>query len=257
MKDQNSSNKKLQFALMQLLLDFDTYCKKHSLKYILAWGSTLGAVRHKGFIPWDDDLDVAMDLSDYKKLCELLKNDSNQTFTLQTHETESYYFNGFAKIRSKNTYIKEERINVDYKYNGIFIDVFPLEYNFSSLNLVSHVLYKPLFLLVGYPIHKYPIISMLANVYYGFVVLMNKIFRTISKSLKCKYYTYSYGTNCFTYKNRLKKSYIEDTINVEFEGYEFPIPREYDEYLKITYGDYMTLPKEKDRVSQHILELKL
>ena len=112
---------------IEMLDAFDTVCKKYGLRYSLAYGTLLGAVRHKGFIPWDDDLDIMMPREDYQRLFEIWSKEVDSEYFLQDYTTDTEdYVNSFAKIRKKHTdfITSEEEKTVRY-HTGIFIDIFP------------------------------------------------------------------------------------------------------------------------------------
>ena len=95
-----------QLKMLDMLLYVDAICREYNLKYWLAYGTLLGAVRHHGFIPWDDDLDISMDYTDYVKLRRILKNNSEK-YVFQDHSTDPYYYNVYGKVRDRVSHIEE------------------------------------------------------------------------------------------------------------------------------------------------------
>lgn len=122
-----NSKRNLQLKLLEMAKYIDKLCRENDIEYYLAYGSCLGAVRHKGFIPWDDDFDIAMTLENYNKFCEVCKTQlDTETYFLQNLETEPNYYLSFAKLRNIKTVLIEERnkdANITY---GVYIDIFPL-----------------------------------------------------------------------------------------------------------------------------------
>ena len=119
-----TERKKIWAIELDLLIKFDKVCQKYGFKYWLAYGSLLGAVRHKGFIPWDDDLDVMMPREDYDSFIKLSSEFENPYF-LQTHETDKGYYYSFAKLRNSNTTAVSKMFAFEKWNQGIFLDIFP------------------------------------------------------------------------------------------------------------------------------------
>ena len=118
--------RKQQLVMLDMLVYFDSVCKENNITYWLSSGNLLGAVRHNGFIPWDDDVDVMMMRKDYIKLEKILAKDLRYNF--QTYKNDFFYTIPYAKLRDKKSEVSEHGRDKDYKYKGIFIDVFYLEY---------------------------------------------------------------------------------------------------------------------------------
>ena len=124
--------KHLQSILLLMLIEFDRVCRENDLKYYLCGGTLLGAVRHKGFIPWDDDVDVLMPRDDYEKLLALKSGIFNDDMFIESNENDSYYGHVFAKLMLPGTLNSENFTeNVKCKKN-IYIDIFPLDYTTSN-----------------------------------------------------------------------------------------------------------------------------
>ncbi len=122
---EGSDLRKKQLRMLEMLKYIDSICKKNNIKYWLSSGTCLGAVRHCGFIPWDDDVDIELMEDDYNKLIELLRNNKSEDFVIQTHQDDPNYIMDFAKLRDKRIMVKEVfGIDKSYKYQGLFIDIF-------------------------------------------------------------------------------------------------------------------------------------
>ena len=113
----------LQLLELKVLLELKRICDKHQIKYFLAWGTLLGAVRHRGFIPWDDDIDVGMLRSEYAKFLTVCNDELSQEYYLQTFESDSGYANSHAKIRLNGTEYLEPANKDILEHKGIFIEV--------------------------------------------------------------------------------------------------------------------------------------
>ena len=254
---EGSQLRKLQLRLLEMLKEFDVFCTKNNIQYTLEGGTALGAYRHKGFIPWDDDVDIAMDLMNYRKFCKLFMENPTENLRIQIHETDPLYLYGFAKIRDIHTVFHERGKAIEYKENGCFIDVFPLETAFPILIGVYHILHRPLFGLSKYPLHRHKIVTVLASCYFYFCRGIAVLFRAISKFLGSNSYSYGYGCNIYTFKWNYRKEMFKDPVNLQFEDGFFPAPGKIKEYLSIHYGDnYMELPSEEHRISHHTLSIE-
>ena len=255
----------IQLTQVEILLEFDRICKKHNLSYVLWAGSMLGAVRHKGFIPWDDDIDVALIRKDYERFLEICKTELDSSYFLQNNETEAEHVHLFSRLRKNDTYFDNEKYKKRNTHHGIFIDVFPLD-NVMPNTLVEGircsaftVFYK--FFVVGnfgvstklkFP--KRAIGYMFVN---PLALLMGKkrLIRITDKVLTFfnkKNTGYLNHLTLGTTKGRFRGFLISeadyyDVILIDFEGHTFPIPRSYDKLLRNRYGDYMKLPPEKDQ----------
>lgn len=234
--------REMQLKMVEMLKYFDNICKKHDIKYWLSSGTLLGAVRHGGFIPWDDDLDVEMFPEDYKKMCEVFSTLQSDDYVLQTHDTDSNFYRPSAKLRDKHSYIEDAYCyDLNFKYRGIFIDIFCLEPAFSGamVRLTGGFENKVLYKLAT--IKNDTLRDVLSKpLYFCLSKIIYPGLRYVSR--KC--------SDGRTYHHRLgmgfaKPRYIEDIFpigKVEFEGYEFPAPANIDRYLRVIYGDYTQLP---------------
>lgn len=119
--------RKLQETELEILLETDRICRKYEILYQLSGGTLLGAVRHKGFIPWDDDVDICMLREDYNRFLSICEKELGEKYFLQTYETDSEFFHSFARIRKNNTLALQRQYKGMDMHHGIFIDVFPLD----------------------------------------------------------------------------------------------------------------------------------
>jgi lipopolysaccharide cholinephosphotransferase len=125
---EGSDLRRMQLKMLEILDVFDHICRKHNIHYWLACGTLLGARRHGGFIPWDDDLDVYILQTDYKKLVSVLKEELPENLKVQTRETDKNYWYYFPKIRDVDSSFYDKNTETDkLNYQGIFIDIFPIE----------------------------------------------------------------------------------------------------------------------------------
>lgn len=221
-----------QLQMLEILKCVDDICRKHNIPYWLSSGTLLGAVRHGGFIPWDDDLDIEMLKEDYEKLIPILKKELPTDYILQDNTTEKDYPFLFAKVRSNKSQIKESFI---YKLQneGLYIDIFPLEKSFYCLFRLSAILYHHC--CIKFYNHKY-IFNTNRYIQTHFIF---PIFRFISKFNKTNTLRHTYGIGFLKSRN---KSDIFPLTEIEFENSLFYAPKDPDTYLKRIYGEYMRLP---------------
>lgn len=233
----------IQLRMLDILKCVDAICRKHGIKYWLSSGTLLGAVRHGGFIPWDDDLDIEMLRDDYIKLLKVLPFELPQQYVLQSYKNDCNYIYIFSKVRDLNSEIVETcGVNRGFKYNGAFIDLFPLEPSFNILAKISAVLFnRCCFNLVS---TNKVILRKLGKL--NLIFLLNCVFpffRIFSKLSNTRKIGHTFGVNF------LKKRNLDDIFPLKellFENHPFYVPNNYDSYLKNLYGDYMKIPELKD-----------
>lgn len=268
----NEELRKLQLLQLKILLEVDRICKKHTLPYFLVGGSALGAVRHKGFIPWDDDIDIGMLRENYEKFREICKSELTSEFFLQTKESDSYCALPWAKLQLNGTKRMDASTTQTSTRCGIDIDIFPfdntsknqfLQYLHSNIGWMLRGIYG---FKCGYVIlnreksMKKKIGGVICK---GIATILPK--PTVSKLMDRHFQHYnkrntSYVMNLggtYNYnKETLTKDIVENLVLLDFEGYMFPVPKEFHRYLTQVYGDdYMELPPEEKRVQHAIVEL--
>ena len=242
---------------LDILNDIADYCEKNNLRYFLSVGTLLGAIRHQGYIPWDDDIDIMMPRPDYIKL---INNYDGKYKILKPSEGMLYY----AKAYDPNT-IKYEP-DVDYKKNkpyGVDIDIFPLDGIVDDKNIVDKLYERECFLEALLRLSNQPIFLRKNP-----IKCINRIIpriigsKNIVKLIERNAMTYDYDSSDYVVRMRysphgftgaLPKE-VYDVDYAMFEGRKYPIPKGYDLWLKTFFGDdYMTLPPKEDRVT-HIFD---
>lgn len=249
---------------LDMFVEFDRVCRKHNIKYFASGGTMLGAVRHKGFIPWDDDIDVMMLRSEYDKLCAVGPSEFKHPYFFQTEYTDPGSLRGHAQLRnSETTGILKFEMNYKYKFNqGIFIDIFPLDNVPDDRNLFKQQAkdaevvqkkymkwvkwtksrYAPsknrkkesIRKIVLFLIHK-PVV-LLINYYY-------KKFENICARYNGKKTKLIGVVGVFHFREKDIK-YMEDYEEAKYVDFEFvkmPIPVRYDHALRTYFGDYMVM----------------
>lgn len=260
--------KKIQKIELEILLEFDRICRKYDIRYQLYAGTLIGAIRHKGFIPWDDDIDVSMLRSDYNKFLSVVKDELNPQYFFQTNETDPNYINKFAKIRKNGTIFMEKLVEGIDMHHGFYIDIFA----FDHIKLNTYRGKNQIWLLRTIDsFFKYRIKTRYETLEDGFEKKKAKFKYNLIKILpiskeKVEQYVLKimimFNNEETEYvadlanpgkgvleKFMLRTETLEDSIEWEFEGHKFPIPRAYDEVLTRAYGDYMKLPEVQ--VSHH------
>lgn len=255
----DEKRKKIWAVELDLLREFDRVCKKYNLKYFLVHGSLLGAIRHGGFIPWDDDIDVGMFREDYEKFMELSKNEFKEPYFLQTPYTDEGYFFSFIKLRNSRTTAVSKAFQYNSFNQGLCLDIFPLDYTekaemeerynrikkLTIQNAKYMKLSNPEFviteeerakILSTNPIETYEMIQKLAMNHYK----EPKDYLALAVWTNCEWPTYLYEM----------KDHM-DAKECEFEGMQFPVPIGYDNVLRIIFGDYMKLPSIEKRGIWH------
>lgn len=252
----------LQTIEINLLKIFINICEKRHLRYYLIGGTLLGAVRHKGFIPWDDDIDVGMPRKDYEKFLQLAPEFLPQQYFLQTYRTEIDAPWPFAKLRDNNTLYKESATAKLPVHQGLWIDIFPLDYcnlkTFWIVSLVKRMLGNRVGLrLVGPRRLSRKLLGCLSPLFcpswYKAVEWQDKLGNLYS-------WDTGYMGNFFGRYGRkeiVPSSWFKEPVYLEFEEIQVAAPTEYHKYLTHIYGDYMQLPPEEKRVSLHpVSEIK-
>lgn len=267
------SIREIQKLEYDILCYFDDICQEHHLTYFLAYGTLIGAVRHHGFIPWDDDIDVMMPRDDYYKLVEIMKNSPHDYYRLIAIETCADFTAPLPKIIDGRTkliqhYDYEEKVPL-----GVYIDIFMMD---GAKNSYEDALqwYDESFRyyrdwrvsnLALFPPGKsklYGILRYFKNIAYkrrGVEFYLNRLKENNSKYsyYECQYVsTLEVGTLPGT-KCIWPKQYFEPPVTAVFEDREFFIPNNYDAVLKSEYGDYMTLPPENMQIPHHVYSLEI
>lgn len=255
---------KYKAKLLETFDAFDIFCKKHQIKYFAAYGTLLGAVRHKGLIPWDDDIDVFMFPEDYIKFCSLKYNVEGH-YEIMDKDTDGYWLLSMAKFINTSTTLWESPAFPCI--TGMYIDIFPL-WKTNGINYVDlKKKYDDLYFGYQRVIKKYSFIECLYRFFKWdnpfellFILLFRKI---ITKKRFSEYnlfleklknqdgdYWASYD-GAYGEREILLNKWVEDITTMEFEGRKIPIPIGYHNVLTQLYGNYMKLPPIEKRISLH------
>lgn len=257
-----ASKKEHQAALVELLAEFDRVCRVLNIPYVIFAGTLLGAVRHQGFIPWDDDLDVAMLRKDYDRF--LREADSvldQEKFFLQKEFSEHWPM-FFSKLRLNNTTCLEKMHPKDPAcHQGVYMDIFPCDYACrSALGRRVQFLSSKVVIAKSLDRRGYDTDSALKKIFIAVCrFLPGNIFYKIVRGKPGSGIVHSFfGAGSTFHKNIYPEAYFRERIWGSFEGNEYPMSANYDDLLKLLYGDYMELPpQEKRKVKQHAILVDL
>ena len=265
----NIEIKKIQLEQLNILREFDHMCKKHDIKYQLMAGTLLGSVRHQGFIPWDDDIDVCLLRDDYERFIDLASKKLDPKYFLQTVKTDQNYLMQYAKIRKNNTLFLEKLSSDLDIHHGVYIDLFPLD-NIMPNTLKGAFQQKLLFMIGRMNLTRSKSICLdTENVLSKYTRLFLHYTQKLTpkrwtdnlqentammfKNDKVEYVTHlTNGATKARYdKYMMKKTEFYDLIEGDFEGFRFPIPKNYHDVLSNLFGDYRQLPPENQREPHH------
>ena len=259
--------RKMQLLELGMLKDFDRVCRKHKIKYSVLGGTMLGAVRHKGFIPWDDDADLGMLREEYEKFKNVMSELDPDICYFQDHTTDKYYRWGYGKLRRTGTeYVRIGQEHLKCK-TGIFIDVFPLDDCPQSVIgqmfqdfycfCCRKILWSEVGRIVCRGFYKYWY-SVLSLIPPSISFLLLSLYTKKSKNDKdCLVRTLCYTSiGKLYFKHSLKQRYglpkhwFKDCVEYDFENIKVMGSKDYNEVLSFWFGDYMKLPPEDQR-EQH------
>lgn len=254
--------KHLQQTLLVIMKDVDDLCKKHNIEYYLLGGSSIGAIRHKGFIPWDDDLDIVMSPKNYDKFISVCREHLNKDKYYLQVGLEDWPLN-FSKVRLKGTRLIEYGGYADVPdHMGIYLDIFKLE------NSPAGVMAQKW----QYFLAKYFLCYQLASRTFEGAGAKKKLMMFLSFPLRIKWLRdlirrkiESYGDDTeyygsFYFRTRFKtaftkKSVFGKPVYMPFEDIMLPVEEKYDEYLTQMFGDYMTPPPPEKQVGLHLIDV--
>lgn len=238
-----------QLKQLQILEEIDKICKRHQIEYWLDGGSLLGAVRHGGFIPWDDDIDIAMALEDEKRFEEVAIKELPNWLFLQTPQVEPASKEPITKIRDVNSLYIEQGDNFSCQYTkGIFVDIFPFvdypDVPRKWIKVLTKGISKSYSIL--HHTHTYSLRSFAEFFWFGAKYLLYnmvwKILTLVGKKTRCSDVPYLNGRGV-----SFDKKAIKPLGSIMFEGKEFSAPCNPESYLTDLYGDYMTIPPVEKR----------
>ncbi|ORO50459.1 phosphorylcholine transferase LicD [Streptococcus oralis] len=246
------------------ILDFiDSFCKEHGINYCINYGTLIGAIRHKGFIPWDDDIDLSMTRENYEKFIQLF-SEKQSRYKLLSLETDDQYFNNFIKIVDPTTKIIDTRNTKTYD-SGVFIDIFPMD-TFNDTKVVDICYKLESFKLLSFSKHK--------NIVYGdskLKDLIRTLFWLLLRPVSPRFFANQIEKQIQKYrvengkyiafipskakeKEIFPRDMFDELIETPFEHLVLPAPKHFDAVLKQFYDDYMTVPPKEKQIYIHEFE---
>ena len=249
---------------LDILLHFAAFCEKHGLRYFLAYGTLIGAVRHQGFIPWDDDIDLQMPREDYNKLIEMYPQENENARYELVSPDQARARHSIVKIIDNKTLKYENYMKKGDQPLGVDIDIFPVDgmpandADFRAWFQELHKLYIQFLYACRAPMKGG---SFKVNAYIALKKLITPKKKKILRKAKALHDKYPYETCEFVgsietwvegEENKLRKEWFDESVELPFEGHAFKAPKAYHEILTALYGDYMQLPPEEQRAPHHL-----
>ena len=257
--------REIQLCELGILKEISRVCEKHGLRWYLCGGTLLGAVRHRGVIPWDDDIDVQMPLADYNRFLAVAQAELGDGYFVQTTETDPWYAMPYAHVRKNGTAMLRKRDMAIPSHHGVWVDVFPIIYIRNDRDYrIKRSMLKICYYLredeISYQIDRETFIRRSSRFTVGLISLVRRLsparrdrirgwlLRRICAAKKGKYL-------CHLWANMSKRypasCYGSEPVRLQFEDMRCPVPAQYDAYLRLQYGDYMTPPPPEKRSGGH------
>lgn len=253
--------RRLQLTMLEILKVFDAFCRENCLKYSLYGGTLLGAVRHEGFIPWDDDIDVCMSRADYDEFLKLWEKSHPEGYVLQNKENSVYYDQSFSKIRKDHTTFLQDEREIGNHHTGIFLDVFPIDRipngfikrTVFKFNCMMYLLLTREFVP---PKSSFPV-RFVSSLVLAFIPKSKrtKTRRKLLSKITMHNGTLEYETVSIetmrTINSPFSSKMLDSYTQCIFEGESFMCFSDWNGYLRIEFGNYMVLPPKEERIWRH------
>jgi len=258
-----------QMRMLDILVEVDRICKKHNISYWLSSGTLIGAIRHNGFIPWDDDLDIEMMRSDYLRLMKVLPEELPEWLALQNDKTDPNYFYFYAKVRDRRSRMLEQNgYDRIWKEQGIYIDILPMERHPIWMQKLTEKTVGHMYKIWRTSTDDAKAIKSVRRIFN----FNNRFFFPFLRTLLSPFTIPEQNspTRSLSHRSLLKTitsgmgipfhnpRYMEEIFPLtthEFEGLQFPVPGNADAHLRHLFGDYMQLP-DLNKLAPHVGKLE-
>ena len=242
-----------QMRMLEILLEVDRICQKYDIPYWLSSGTLIGAMRHDGFIPWDDDLDIEMMRKDYLRLMKVLPLELPEWLALQNDETDPKYFYFYAKVRDRRSRMLEQNgYDRLWQEQGIYIDIFPMEQHPIWLHKLTEKTVGHMYKIWRTSTDDDKAIKQVRRIFdlnnkmvFPFLRLLCRLWggKVITSSMGIPFHNCRYASEIFPLTTHA------------FEGYQLPVPGNADAHLRHIFGDYMQLP-DLNKLAPHVGKLE-
>lgn len=246
--------RRAQLRMLDILIEIDRICRKHNIPYWLDYGTLLGAVRHQGFIPWDDDVDISMMEKDYNHFLQIVPEELSSQFIIQNHKNERYFPYPITRIVD----LKSEATRDNYAFNhcehkGLWVDIFPVIKGNIKLRQPIDFLYGRCYRRIHH-LEPVNVNFILAYLLFPFAWIGKVFVKTLGK-LNKKMVVYELGIPLDNNGTQFLYDDFIPTKDIIFENIILQAPNKTDKVLKLDYGDYMQIPAESQRI-QHSIDVR-
>lgn len=252
---EGSMLRRQQQRMLEMMTWLDDVCRRHRIPYWLGSGTLLGAVRHGGFIPWDDDVDIEFRREDYPRLLQVLSQETAGTdYALQTHDTDPGYFFTYAKLRDRRSRLQEQTgYDRIFTYQGIYLDLFVLEPMTKPLHWLSNRTFGIIYKVLRNPEYNtQQLIRKTDSIYRANMRFVFPLLRLLSRLFSPRLLTYSPG---IPFESQRDPAELFPLSTVVFEGHRFSAPHNPEAYLRRMFGNWQRLP-DVDKISTHTARLE-
>lgn len=252
---EGSMLRRQQQRMLEMMTWLDDVCRRHRIPYWLGSGTLLGAVRHGGFIPWDDDVDIEFRREDYPRLLQVLTQETAGTdYAVQTHDTDPGYFFTYAKLRDRRSRLQEQTgYDRIFTYQGIYLDLFVLEPMTKPLHWLSNRTFGIIYKVLRNPEYNtQQLIRKTDSIYRANMRFVFPLLRLLSRLFSPRLLTYSPG---IPFESQRDPAELFPLSTVVFEGHRFSAPHNPEAYLRRMFGNWQRLP-DVDKISTHTARLE-